>query len=223
MHGRRCLSAIGFALVMVANASLGAAAEVVDLVCEGPFPLATSTTTSSTIPTTSSSSSTTSLLTIFDARIDYAIFPEEPLTRSSIHVELDDQNFGVVETLDLGSCQSLAEGATVTHDGTDFLLDFTTMSGGKLDQAQTVLRCIRSSHPPEDPIDASWFGAAVRSVQTGRGQRRSGRALDECRQRGLQPRPLRRGCRRDRDRDRCADDPAASGRPRRRTALPRLL
>jgi len=146
-----------------------ASVEIVDIACEGPFPLATSTTTSTSIPTTSSTSSTTSLLTTFDAHIDYAIFPTEALGSASIHVELDDQNFGVVETLDLDDCQPLAEGASVGHDGTDFFFDFTTMQHAKLDQAQTVLRCMRSSHPPEDPIAENWFRADVRAAQTASG------------------------------------------------------
>jgi hypothetical protein len=60
-------------------------------------------------------------------------------------------------------CDVLPTGATVTHDGVDFIFDFSNVPGG-YSRSQNLLSCSWYSHEPAEAADSDWFNPHLTSA-----------------------------------------------------------
>jgi hypothetical protein len=66
--------------------------------------------------------------------------------------------------MDATECDVLPTGASVTHDGADFIFDFSNVPGG-YSRSQNLLSCSWYSHAPAEAADTDWFYPELASAR----------------------------------------------------------
>jgi hypothetical protein len=100
--------------------------------------------------------STTTMLQDWTVYATFGVFPREPLETLRVRVHFYDYNYDFDFFMDTTECDVLPTGASVTHDGVDFIFDFSNVPGG-YSRSQNLLSCRWYSHDPAEAADTDWF------------------------------------------------------------------
>lgn len=93
----------------------------------------------------------------------FGAFPQEPLETLRVRVRFHDYNYGGSFFMNTTECDVLPTGASVTHDGVDFIFDFSDLLGG-YSRSQNLLSCSWYSHEPAEAADSDWFNPTLTSA-----------------------------------------------------------